>query len=79
MCLKRRLLPRWNSLPLLAGIWLPVSVLFSLIYETITGVRLDLPEILFLPLWFFSLAGFAGTGYLLQLDTTSQQPNVEAA
>ncbi len=31
--LKLKLLPRWNGLPLLAGLWLPVMVLFSMGFE----------------------------------------------
>jgi hypothetical protein len=60
--LRRRLLPRWNWLPVLA-IWLPIVTLFSLgIFQWEVGVEF------FTGLWILTCAMFAGLGYLLQSD-----------
>ena len=66
--LRRRLLPRWNGLPLLAGVWLPGIILLNGLFELTTGTMLDSPQAVFNLLWLFSWLMFAGLGYLLQLD-----------
>jgi hypothetical protein len=69
VCLRSQILPRWNALPLLAGIWVPLFTLASLAYETTTGRWLDPPDLVLVAIWLLSLAGLAGLGYLLQGDT----------
>jgi len=66
--LRHRLLPRWNGLPLLAGVWLPGIILLSGLFELTTGTMLDSPQAVFNLLWLFSLLMIAGLGYLLQSD-----------
>jgi hypothetical protein len=64
-CLRSRVLPRWHGLPLLAGMWMPLLLLASMIYEAITGNWLNLPDLVFFGFWLVSLAGLAGVGYVL--------------
>jgi hypothetical protein len=63
-CLRRRVLPRWHGLPLLAGMWMPLLLLASMIYEAITGNWLDLTAVDF-GFWLVSLTCLAGVGYVL--------------
>ncbi|MGW8252111.1 MAG: hypothetical protein ACWGO1_15835 [Anaerolineales bacterium] len=74
VCLRRQLLPRWNGLPLLAGIWLPVFMLVSLVYENATGSWVELPDAVFIFLFSIGAFGFAGLGYLLQSDAQPVSP-----
>lgn len=67
--LRQRTLPRWNGLPILAGLWVPLFVLYSLVFERVTGQWVEWPEAIFTSLWLLSLAGLAGLGYLLQSDS----------
>lgn len=75
--LRQPTLPRWNGLPILAGIWIPLFVLVGLIIEWGTGDWLEWPAAVFPILWLLSLAGLMGLGYLLQSD--SQLTSTEAA
>jgi hypothetical protein len=69
--LRLRLLPRWNGLPLLTGIWVPAFMLISMVYEQATGAWLDLPEAIFIALFLVLGAGLAGIGYLLQSQVSA--------
>jgi len=71
--LKQPALPRWNGLPLLAGIWVPLFAIASIIAEQIIGGWVELPDLFFISLWLLSLAGLAGLGYLLQAEPSSQE------
>jgi hypothetical protein len=62
VCLRRKLLRRWNALPLLAGIWLPVMVSLNI------GLRWQAPEVVVTLIIALGLAGLAALGYLLQTD-----------
>ncbi len=66
--IRQRALPRWNGLPILAGIWIPLLVLVGLIIEQGSGQWVEWSEAVFMTLWLLSLAGLAGLGYLLQSD-----------
>jgi hypothetical protein len=72
LVLKSRLLPKWNGLPLLAGIWIPLLIMISMLYEVISGGWLELPDPVFGLIWTLSLIGIAGVGYLLQADSPAQ-------
>jgi hypothetical protein len=72
LCLRGRLLPKWNGLPLLAGIWIPLFLMISMLYEVISGGWLELPDPVFGLIWTLSLIGIAGVGYLLQADSPAQ-------
>jgi hypothetical protein len=61
--LRRRLLPRWNGLPILA-LWFPAATLLSL---GITPWEITLQ--VFAALWILTCVMFAGLGYLLQADS----------
>jgi hypothetical protein len=74
VCIKQRILPRWNGLPLLAGLWVPGYVLLSGFLELYTGTWLDTPEAVFYSIWLITLVGFAGLGYLLQSDAQPSNP-----
>ncbi len=67
--LRQPTLPRWNGLPILAGIWIPLFVLVGLIIEWGTGEWWEWPDAVFPILWLLSLAGLMGLGYLLQSDS----------
>lgn len=61
--LRRRLLPRWNGLPVLA-LWFPVLLLLSM------GVSpWEISSQVFAALWLLGCMIFAGLGYLLQSDS----------
>jgi hypothetical protein len=79
VCLQRRLLGRWNGLPLLAGMWAPLFVAISLIVEQFSGAWLDMPEWIFYSLWLLSLAGLAGLGYRLQAGAIPEEGALQAA
>jgi hypothetical protein len=66
--LRQRTLPRWNGLPLLAGAWVPLFVLVSLIVEQVSGRWVETPGAVFPIVWLLTLVGLAGLGYLLQSD-----------
>jgi hypothetical protein len=79
VCLRRQILPRWNSLPLLAGLWIPGYVLVSGYLELFTGAWVDTPIAVFFTLWLITLVGFAGLGYLLLSDAQPAAPATGAA
>ena len=67
--LQRRALQRWIGLPILAGVWLPLSVLVSIIFELPRSEGgWEWAGLVFPVLWLLSLLGLAGLGYLLQSD-----------
>lgn len=66
--LRRRVLPRWNLLPLAAGVWAPALILVNVLLVEATGGSTEMPQAVFLALWLVSLTGLAGVGYLLQSD-----------
>jgi hypothetical protein len=55
VCLQRKVMPRWNWLPLVGVVWLPLLYGMAPVWVTI-------------PLWLLLLAAFVGLGYLLQSD-----------
>lgn len=65
-----RLMPRWNGLPLLAGVWIPGFLMFAGLFQLGTGSVLISPETVFTYLWAFSLLMFFGLGYLLQSSSS---------
>ena len=56
VCLQRKVLPRWNGLPLVGFIWLP------LLYGVVPGWAS-------IPLWLLCVVGLVALGYLLQSDS----------
>ena len=76
--LRQRTLPRWNGLPVLAGVWFPLSVIVTLIFEQARGgvVWMDVISPVF---WLLSLAGLAVLGYLLQSDAKPADITTSAA
>jgi hypothetical protein len=77
--LRRRLLPHWNGLPILAGIWLPVMVVIFYVYERITGSFLTLSSMVSLVVILIMVLGMSGLGYLLQSQASSDSPATGAA
>jgi hypothetical protein len=71
--MRRRLLPRWNGLPLLA-LWFPVTFFLSMGITPweITNQALG-------GLWILSCVMFAGLGYLLQSDSPPAGTTAPAA
>jgi hypothetical protein len=61
-CLQRRPLPRWNGLPLLAGLGLPLITLFSMGLAPVP----ELPNAVFTLVFAVSFVSLAVLGYLLQ-------------
>lgn len=78
VCLRQKLLPRWNGLPLLAGIWLPAFIVISGIYESMTGTWVEPPDFVFPALFMIGVVGFTGLGYLLISDAPPAQPTAGA-
>ncbi len=71
VCLQRRLLPRWNALPLLSGVWLPLFFGIGLPYQAFTGRTAEVPDLLSFAIFSVGLVGFVGVGYLLQSDAAN--------
>lgn len=75
-CIRRKPLPRWNTLPLLTAIWLPTAVLIGAVYGTVTG---DLPEASSVNGMLLALASFGGLallGYVLLTDDRALETGV---
>jgi hypothetical protein len=66
--LRQRSLPRWNGLPVFAGMWIPLFIFVTLLEEE-NGGWVDWPEWVPLVIFLLTLAGLAGLGYLLQSDS----------
>jgi hypothetical protein len=79
VCLQRRLLGRWNGLPLLAGVWVPLFVAVSLIVEQFSGAWVEWPEWVFYSLWLLSLAGLAGLGIVMQASALLEDGMLQTA
>ncbi len=79
VCLRRRVLPRWNGLPLLVGIWLPGFFLVSTAYESLTGTWVPWGQAIFIFIFSVGAVGFAGLGYLLQTESQPVPPAAGAA
>jgi hypothetical protein len=77
--LRQRSMPRWNGLPLLAGLWIPLYVLVSLILEQGSGNWVQFPLVVDLTLFSLTTIGLAGLGYLLQSDSHPAQMSAAAA
>jgi hypothetical protein len=67
--LGRRALPRWNILPVLSGLWLPLLAIASIIVERVSGRFVEMPVIAVLVALGLTLVGLFGLGYLLQSDS----------
>lgn len=75
--LRQHTLPRWNGLPVLAGVWVPLYVLASLLIEQGSGSWIEWPLAVDLLIWLFTLSGLVGLGYLLQ--SNAQQTDMAVA
>lgn len=78
-CMRRRLLPRWNALPLLAAVWLPLIVLLGAVYGAITGSWPEAPDSVDALLLLASFGGLALLGYVMLTDDRSPKPGVPIA
>jgi hypothetical protein len=67
--LRQRSLPRWNGLPIFAGIWIPLFMLAGILSEQLSGRWIEPSETLTTILILLTLAGLMGLGYLLQSDS----------
>jgi len=67
-------LPRWDSLPIIAGIWYPVIIVLAYIFETV-GISYDLgnPAYIAIPLQCILLIIL---GYMLQADVPEETPAI---
>jgi len=79
ICLKRGLLDRWSSLPLLAGMWIPVWVIVSSGIEIVGGGWTTVYETLTFIVFIINSASMALAGYTLQADVRVSQPEVTPA
>jgi hypothetical protein len=79
VCVRRRPLPRWNALPLLAAVWIPAAVLAAALYQIIRGDYLGFPKAVGVPLVLVSLGGLALLGYLLLTDQRALEARAPAA
>lgn len=64
--LRQRVLPRWNALPLLASMWVPLYVLASLVIELGRDGWMQAPLVVDLAMFLLTTVGLAGLGYVLQ-------------
>ena len=67
--LRQHTMPRWNGMPLLAGLWIPLYVLVSFILEQGSGNWVQMPWVVDLSLFLLTTIGLAALGYLLQSDS----------
>jgi hypothetical protein len=70
--LRQRVMPSGNALPLLAGIWVPLTLLTSLLIEQGSGQWVEFPEVVYLSTFMLTTAGLVGLGYVLQGEPTGQ-------
>jgi hypothetical protein len=68
-CLRQCTLPRWNGLPILAGVWLPIFFLTTFLIELASGKTPEYPEVIIFFILLFTLTGLIGLGYLLEIDS----------
>jgi len=66
--LRQCILPRWNGLPVLAGVWLPLLLIINTIREFVSGAS-SYPQLLTEILLILTLTGLVGLGIELQTDT----------
>jgi hypothetical protein len=64
-------LPRWNGLPILAGVWIPLFVIVGLTAEQVSGSPWVVPNIVSISLLLLTMAGLVSLGYLLQSDAAA--------
>jgi hypothetical protein len=57
-----------SALPLLAGAWVPIFILISILYEVITGNWIQIPEIFNILLIGLTAIGLMGLGFQLQAE-----------
>ena len=65
--LQQRSLLRWNSLPVLAGMWVPLYIFASVILDQ-GGGWVEFPMLVDLGMWLFTTAGLFALGYVLQSE-----------
>ncbi len=70
--LKHHVLPRWNGLPLLAGLWVPLFTLVNLIVAQLNGTWPEWSDWAFYLIWLLSLIGLAGIGLVLQASDVEE-------
>jgi hypothetical protein len=75
--LRQRTMPRWNGLPLLAGIWVPLYVFVGIILEQGSGNWVQMPLVVDLSLFLLTMIGVVAMGYVLQGE--SPKPTVTSA
>jgi len=79
VCLQRKVLPRWNWLPILSSIWLPAFVTATILIEIVTGSDwVEVPQAIFAVLFLSGLIGMLGLGYLLSSDVQPAAPTAGA-
>lgn len=71
--LRQCTLPRWNGLPVLAGMWIPLLLIINAIRELISGVS-PFPQAETAILLILTLAGLVGLG--IELETDAQPSDV---
>ncbi|OGO37120.1 MAG: hypothetical protein A2W35_07275 [Chloroflexi bacterium RBG_16_57_11] len=70
--LRRRVLPRGNYLPVLAGIGFPAIVVTSLVYEATTGRGLEMSDILTIAIFLVTAIGLLALGQILRGEGAEQ-------
>jgi hypothetical protein len=78
-CLRSRLLPRGNALPLLAGIGVSSFVFVGMVYELVTGNWWNAPEIVNVVVFTLTVVALVGLGYVLQGDVQPSEMKAQAA
>jgi hypothetical protein len=78
-CLRSRLLPRGNALPLLAGIGVSFFVFGGVIYELVTGNWWEAPGFVNVIVFPLTLVALVGLGYVLQGDVQPSEMKAQTA
>jgi hypothetical protein len=76
--LRQCVLPRWNGLPVLAGVWLPVLLIVNTIREVVSGRPILYPQLLTEILLILTLSGLVGLGIVLETDAQPDDIKVPA-
>lgn len=69
-CLRAKFFSRWNAVPLLISIPLTITQLVAFIMDTVLGVSMVIPDVLYFLILFLSFGGLTLIGYLVFSENT---------
>lgn len=71
--LRAKPMPRWNGLPVLAGVGFPWLTVIALLFQTVDGNWWQPPGWLLNGMWLMTISGLVLLGYVLQGDAPQEQ------